>query len=168
VVGAESTGKSTLAAALVARLDAQLCSEYARTYFENNPHCGYTINDVYTIAETQMDMMQAAYEIAQTQQKLLICDTSMLVIEVWLQYKFGKYFSKYLEWEMQWQPIHYLLTSHKVPWQPDVLREHPNERQAIHNIYVQLLDIKNCNYTQLSGTTDDYVLQALNSITLLK
>ena len=83
IEGPESSGKTTLAANLRAKLQIPLVPEMAREYLEaNGPQ--YSAQDIYHIA--------ALYEaeVSQTvlSHPMIICDTGYLNLLIWLQDKF--------------------------------------------------------------------------------
>jgi HTH-type transcriptional repressor of NAD biosynthesis genes len=74
ILGAESSGKSTLAQALAARLDTVWAAEYGRELWEQQQgQLRYA--DMLHIAQTQVQREQQLCMVAQ---RLLICDTSPL------------------------------------------------------------------------------------------
>ena len=88
VTGPESSGKTTLAAALAAALDTVWVPEFARTYLA---HLGrpYERNDLINIR-----LGQAAWEewyaqhLSTSPSHHLVCDTDWTVLHVWEAYKF--------------------------------------------------------------------------------
>ena len=82
IVGPESTGKSTLAAELASYFQAQWVKEYAREYIDKLER-PYQKADLKVIAAGQLALEKAVIPIAQ---KLIICDTNLLVIKIWSEY----------------------------------------------------------------------------------
>ncbi|HXH19021.1 MAG TPA: ATP-binding protein, partial [Chitinophagales bacterium] len=85
IVGPESSGKTFLAEKLAAHFQCLWVPEYAREYLEklNKP---YTKEDVEKIAEGQLRLED---ETAAKSKSLLICDTNLLVIKIWMDHKYG-------------------------------------------------------------------------------
>ena len=83
VLGAESTGKTTLCRDLAARFDSQWVSEYMRTYLQakwDNEQLTCTWEDLLPIAQGQIKRENdLAKQMAQTLDKnrYLFCDTSL-------------------------------------------------------------------------------------------
>ena len=84
--GAESTGKSVLAARLSAELGAPWVPEYGREYAETHG-TDFTMADLVAIAAGQDSAMRAA---AAGNPPLLILDTDPLMTAVWAEMLFGE------------------------------------------------------------------------------
>ena len=74
-----------LASFLAEHLRAPLIDEYAREYLEKL-HRPYTPEDVVAIGREQYQRIKSA---ADTQSGWVIADTELLVISIWLQFKYG-------------------------------------------------------------------------------
>jgi len=85
VFGPESTGKSTLSAALARRYGTVAVREYARTWLEHRQgEC--TIEDMEIIARGQVAAEDA---LARAANRLLFCDTDPLATAIWSDALFG-------------------------------------------------------------------------------
>ena len=82
VVGAESTGKTTLCRELAEHYNDLWLPEYARTYVENLGH-PYNWEDVIHIAEEQC-RLEKEYE--KKAKKMLFLDTDLIITKVWFQH----------------------------------------------------------------------------------
>jgi nicotinamide riboside kinase len=58
----------------------------------------------------------------------------------------------------------YLLCDIDLPWQFDPLREHPEIRKELFEMYQDLLEEKKFNYRIVSGTGDDRLLNAIQFV----
>lgn len=135
VTGPESSGKTTLAQALAERYQVPWVPEYARTYLErlNRP---YEEGDLLAIAQGQV---QREDKLAQQTSRLLICDTSLLVIRIWSDYRYRRC-DPWIEEQLVQRPVdHYLLCRPDIPWQPDPQRENPHDRAELFDRYRQAL-----------------------------
>ena len=140
IVGPESTGKSTLAGALSEHFKAPLVPEVARMYLQNLKGT-YVKEDLLEIARLQ----QAADRLASGPiPSVIVYDTTLLVIKIWSDYKFGDCHPWILEQEKNEKYDALLLTDIDLPWKPDPLREHPDKRDELFSIYYRHL---------LKGTT---------------
>lgn len=83
--GAESTGKSTLAAKLAAEYGAPLVAEYGRTYAETID-TNFRMHDLTAIAARQNRMMREACAAAP---RLCLLDTDPLMTAAWAEMLFG-------------------------------------------------------------------------------
>ena len=160
IVGPESTGKSTLAKHLAEHYNTVFVPEYARSYLENKG-AQYSATDVEHIAREQLKLEQ---HYLQQANKILLCDTSLLVIKVWLEYVYGTCPQWILE---EINEIHYdlyLLTAIDLKWQPDPLRENPNDREELFDIYLKELQGLNSPFKIVEGVENQRVSSAVETI----
>ena len=145
VTGPESSGKTTLAKALAARYQAPWVPEYARTYIDHLRR-PYREEDLLKIAQGQV---QREDEAAHRHPRLLICDTSLLVINIWSNYRYGRCHA-WITQQWEQRPVnHYLLCRPDLPWQPDPQRENPHTRDELFTLYQKVLQTK--PYTVIEG-----------------
>jgi len=135
ITGPESTGKTELAVWLANAYQTLWVPEYAREYLEiNGPD--YLLEDVVAIARGQMTRENAATKNAR---KILFCDTDLLVTKIWCEVVFGTCPG----WIEQQFLAHrydlYLLCSPDIPWEPDPLRENPDNRKELFELYLKTL-----------------------------
>lgn len=165
VIGPECTGKSTLSAALAARLDTAWVEEYARKYL-NGINRPYEENDLWQIAQGQIALEDAAAEAAC---QYLICDTDLYVLKVWSEASFGRCHRKILEQIAIRRYDLYLLTDIDMPWVADPLREHPDTRDRTY-FYCQYRDIvqnSGVKWASIRGTESERLEAALAAIASL-
>ena len=67
--------------------------------------------------------------------KVLICDTDLYVIKVWSQFKYGFCDPEILTAIASRKYDLYLLSYIDIPWAYDPLREHPEERERLFELY---------------------------------
>lgn len=149
-----------MAAALAAACGEVWAPEFARFYLA---HLGrpYELNDLKTIALGQKNWEKWYGERARS---LAICDTDWTVLHVWETYRFGS--DKV--WRSGYGPAPsadlYLLCTPDFEWQPDPLREHPHERAALFDLYVDLLRSIQVRFVMLKGAPDQRLATALAAI----
>lgn len=136
IIGPESTGKSTLSAALAAAFNTNWNPEYAREYLENLGR-EYQESDLIEIGKEQIAREDVAVKKAN---RILFCDTDLYVIKVWSEAKYQHCNTAILQEISERKYDLYLLTDIDVPWQPDPLREHPAQEDRLY-FYKQYLDI---------------------------
>mgnify|MGYP001043929185 CR=1 FL=1 len=159
IVGPESTGKSTLSKSLSIAFGAGWVPEYARQYLEklNRP---YQKEDLLAIAKGQLIMEDEAYK----KHDLVFCDTNLLVIKIWSEYKYGAcdaWISKTIQ-ERKYD-LH-LLTYIDLPWQDDPQREHPHAREELFRIYENELKKLNIEYSVVKGKNEERLKSALEEV----
>ena len=163
VLGPESTGKSTLCAALAKHYNTEWCPEYARQYLAENGK-DYTYDNLLTIAKGQLEGEDRFVEKAS---KLLIIDTDMYVMKVWCEYVFNNCHPFILEQINSRNYDAYLLCDIDLPWTADEMREYPNEepRRELFTIYKELLMNQNTPWGIVRGIGDD---RTQNAVALIK
>jgi len=162
VIGPESTGKSTLSAALAAELQTVWVPEYARTYLEELGR-PYTQNDLKEMAKGQLMLEDT---LALQANKLLICDTDLHVIKVWSEARYNSCDRYITEQIATRQYDMYLLTYIDTEWEDDPLREHPapDERAYFYNIYRDIVQNSNLPWADIRGKHEYRVKTALEAI----
>ena len=149
ILGPESTGKSTLCAALATHFNTTWCPEYARQFLNENG-TDYSYDDLLTIAKGQLAGEDAFVEKANN---LLIIDTDMYVMKVWCEYVFGKCHQFILDEIIARKYDLYLLCNIDLPWTKDELREYPDEgpRKELFHIYQDILINQSVPWALISG-----------------
>lgn len=160
ITGPESTGKTTLASALADSYCCVWIPEYAREYLEmNGPE--YQSEDLLEILEGQLTRMKFA---EQADCPYLFYDTELLVLKVWYEFKYGETHPKIEEaWNEQEMDL-YFLCDIDAPWVEDPLREHPNHRRELMDLYINHLDHSGRNYKIINGNPEERIKMATASI----
>ncbi|HPE43746.1 MAG TPA: ATP-binding protein [Bacteroidales bacterium] len=146
ITGPESTGKSWLAEKLADHYQTQWVPEYAREYLHEKPD--YNVADVVNIAKGQLQLQQRLLEANPT---ILFTDTEMLVCKIWLEFVFGLQ-DDFIENALKNQHYDlYLLCDIDLEWEPDPLREHPEQRKILFELYKSYLEKMQFPYRIVSG-----------------
>lgn len=165
IVGPECTGKTSLAQALANHYKTEWVPEYARGYLEKLVR-SYEQYDLLTIAQGQMRIED---EFARDANRVLICDTNLLVVKVWSEFKYQTC-DPWIVKEMATRTYDlHLLMQTDVAWQADPQREHPDKRDELYAIYKRELDTRNAPYREISGTESERLqrsIQAIDSLNL--
>ena len=148
VVGPESTGKTELSKQLAEHYQTVWVPEVARTYLENLSR-QYDYDDLGKIA---LQQLEAEEKLSKHAGELLICDTNLIVIKVWSDFKYGRTEPWIIEKIKEQDYLIHLLMDIDMPWQYDPLREHPHKRKELFDIYVQELKFFNIPFQIISGT----------------
>ena len=145
--GPESTGKSELATFLALSFNAFVVPEMARKYL-NHLGRAYHQNDLLEIAHLQCK----AEDDAAGEHRIIFCDTTLLVIKIWSEFKYGNC-HPWIEAEYHKRKYNlHLLTNIDLPWEVDPLREHPLERQILFDKYHFEMKCAGINYEIITGT----------------
>lgn len=166
ILGPESTGKSTLCAALAKHFQTIWCEEYAREYLSKNG-TAYTYENLLTIAEGQLAKEERATEKATQENKsYLIIDTDMYVMKVWCEYVFNNCHPYILDQISKRQYDAYLLCDIDLPWTADEMREYPDEqpRNELFAIYKELLQNQSTPWGIVSGKGETRTQNAIDLI----
>jgi nicotinamide riboside kinase len=170
ITGPESTGKTWLAQQLAAYYQTDWVPEYARTYLRDKFSSDikvekherpYSLADIVNIARGQKALTEA---LAAMNPPLLIADTEMLVCQIWASYVFGVIPDAITALTDQQQFDLYLLCDTDLPWEPDPLRENPNERAILFKHYRAELDRRSWPYAIVSGQHNERLFNAVQSI----
>ncbi|HVX52319.1 MAG TPA: AAA family ATPase [Chitinophagaceae bacterium] len=168
-IGPESTGKSTLCSLLASHYNTSWCPEYARSYLLSHG-IAYNYDDLLTIARGQVALEEAYIENAKQQSRalpvLLFVDTDMYVMKVWCEYVYHKCHQYILDQITTRQYDLYLLCNPDLPWEPDVLREYPDEpaRIELYGIYKKLLLNQNTPFIEIKGNYTERLQTAVNAV----
>jgi len=162
IVGPESTGKTTLAERLALSLKTAWVPEYAREYLDRLDR-PYRQEDLTAIARGQLLIEEQ--RLAQAQ-KYLICDTNLLVIKIWSEYKYGSLDPRLAKLiDLHAYSIHFL-TYIDLPWTYDPQRENPDleERKELFQLYEDELKKQGLRYHILKGNEKERLASALDHI----
>ena len=158
LTGPESTGKTNTAFYLAAFFNAVVVEEMARKYIDQLGR-PYEERDLLEIAK-----MQCAEEDRLSGSKLIICDTTLMVIKVWSEYRYGRC-DPWIEKEYRKRKYRLHLLCHiDIPWQRDDQREHANAREELFNIYHNELIQSGAPYEILTGLDEKRKAKAVEFV----
>lgn len=160
ITGPESTGKSELAEKLANYYNTIWVPEYAREYLENIRR-PYIQDDILMIAKGQLKKEEALVSMAG---KYLFCDTEFIVTRIWSEFRYGNCH----QWIERQIELHrydlYLLCDIDIPWKDDPLREHPDKRRELFDLYYNELADRNFPFKVISGFGDERLKRAISEI----
>lgn len=160
ITGPESTGKSTIAKALAAHFNTSWVPEYARDYIKKLDR-PYQKEDLLKIAEGQLAQES---ELAKSANSYLFCDTELLVIKIWYEYKYGMANPYIIEQYHQTHYDLYLLMDIDLPWHYDPQREHPEKRRFFFDWFESELIRKKSNYMIVHGSHEERLQNAIQTV----
>jgi NadR type nicotinamide-nucleotide adenylyltransferase len=147
ITGPESTGKSWLAENLATRFNTLWVPEYARQYLDEiGRHYHYA--DILTIAKGQIMIEQKMLKNAT---RFLFSDTELIVTKIWSEVKFGVCDPWIIDRIEKQHYDYFLLCDIDLPWEYDPLREDPDRRQFLFDLYFQELDNRKFPFSVISG-----------------
>lgn len=161
VTGSESTGKSSLAAALAAHHGTVWSPEYVREYVAARKE-PVRAEDVEAIAKGQMRVQDA---LAGRSDRLLIHDTDLLSTALYSCHYFGDC-PAWIEEEVQRRKADlYLLAGIDVPWEADGdQRDRADRRDEMHALFRDALIRRGFPFVELSGPHERRLETAIRSI----
>ena len=157
ITGPESSGKTTLAQALSKHFSADLILEYAREYLTltNGEYAEY---DLTKIATTHRE------NILKSQKSTQIIDTDFICMKVWSDYRFGKTSPQIQNIiEENLFDLHILCTP-DIPWEEDRLRENPNDRHELFELYKRELLKAKKTILLVQGSLENRLKESINCI----
>ena len=158
--GAESTGKSSLAAALARYYQTDIVPEYGRTWCETFG-TDLIMADLLAIARTHDAMTRSALRRCN---RRLVLDTDPLMTAVWADMLFGTRDP----WFEGWQATAdlYLLLDIDLPWRDDGTRLFggTEERRRFHDLAIAELERRGVRWAMVGGQGDARFDSAVEAI----
>jgi nicotinamide riboside kinase len=140
--GPESSGKTTLAKKVASLYNGIFVEEFARTFLKGKPT--YVQEDLDAIAEVQLKSWDLETE-------FLVADTEMTVICIWSLYKYGAISQKIKQLFNQQQFNLLFLCKPDIPWEFDPMRENPENRDELFDLYHSFLIENKQNFVVVEG-----------------
>lgn len=160
VTGPECTGKSELSKFLANHYQTNWVPEYARNYLDKLGRA-YQQSDLNKIAHGQIRLED---EWINDSNRILICDTNLITIKIWSEFKYGHCDSEIIR-SMKNRIYHlFLLCYVDIPWEMDPQREHPDKREELWSIYKQEIILTGVPFAEIKGTREARQLAAINAI----
>jgi NadR type nicotinamide-nucleotide adenylyltransferase len=157
ILGAESSGKSTLAAALATHYNTLWVPEYLREFVDSTGRVPHE-DDQCIIARIQMEREDAA---AARAARFLFCDTTPLMTGLYSRWYWGRVDAQLALLERRHDYAYTIVTAPDSPWEADGLqRESEAVRQRVHEQVLQTLKERAIPYLLVSGSLQQRMLQA--------
>ncbi len=159
IIGAESTGKSTLAAAIARARGLPVTTEFVRDYVDGLDR-ELTADDLDPIARGQL-----AEEDRHGDAPLVLHDTNLLSTLIYARHYFGVV-QPWLETAFSRRAYaRYLFCQPDIPWVADPgQRESPRVRDELHAIFDAELRRRELPVTQIAGDPDTRLATALAAL----
>ena len=165
VLGAESTGTTTLAKALADHYKTVWVPEYGRFYSEGKRALGETMpwytEEFVTIARAQQALENS---LAKTSSGLVICDTDAFATSVWHE-RYMDTQSPLVE-AIAASAKHdlYILTGDEIPFVQDGTRDGEHIRHGMHQRFTEKLTQTNRPYILVTGSHEERLVGAIKAI----
>ena len=158
ICGPESSGKTWLCKELSRLLQCNFVPEYARTYLEEHGP-SYDWEDFQKIYDGHI-----AQQFNAAEEALSLFDTDSINFWIWSQHVFQK-ISPALLGQMPKEMRHqYLICAPDLDWEPDPLRENPNDREQLFQEHIDLLEELGRPYQIVRGQKKERLNNALDAL----
>lgn len=167
VLGAESTGTTTLARALAARWRTNWVAEYGREYSaekQRRPDATWRTAEFVHIAEEQTRREDAA---AAASNRVVICDTNALATTLWHRRYVGGNSPAVDAVAARGRCDLYLLTGDEIPFVQDGLRDGEHRRHEMHRWFEEMLRAQSVPWTLLRGPPAERLVAASKAVDAL-
>lgn len=163
ITGPECCGKSTLAKWLGEQLfDSRVVTEYARQYLgEKGSAYEYDKDDILNIARKTSAYLTKAFK---SDIDALIVDTDFYVLDIWWHEKYGDHNAEIVEMKDTYDFDLYLLCLPDLPWVEDPLRENPDDRERLYDIYLKELSKDGRTVELVRGSGEERMKNILSKI----
>ena len=172
ILGAESTGKTTLCRDLAAHFGSPWVPEYMRTYLQakwDTEQLTCTWDDLLPIAQGQIELEnKLANQSAQASDNshYLFCDTSLFELMVYSNWYYGDCPEALTKAALSHHYDLILLTEVDIPWVADDLRDSPHQRDEISAYFADQLNTHKKPFRNISGDRADRVRQVVEWLEL--
>ena len=168
ILGAESSGKSTLCGALARRFDTLWVPEYLREFVDTQGRVPYE-DDQVGIALTQRAREDAA---AVQANEFLFCDTTPLMTALYSRVYWGRVDAQLAQLASTHAKYDYaltLVTAPDTPWVADgLMRESEEVRQRVFAMLVADLDARGVRFVLVEGDLPHRLRQVEAALKVLK
>ncbi len=165
-VGPESTGKTTLCNQLAEHFSGIVIPEFAREYLKER-NGNYEQDHLLEIAKGQFDL-ELKYRSLAMDLDPVFCDTDLLVIKVWHEFKYGGPNDEINRLLSEQDERKYLLTYTDLEWAPDPLRENPNDLLELFHVYESELQQMGADYRVIKGSGNLRLTNAIEAVNQMK
>jgi len=164
LIGAESTGKTTLAAQLAGHFGTVWHPEYLRTFVDEKGALPVA-EDVTAIVEGHLAGVEA---LAPRARRVLILDTDLVSTCIYQRYYFGTCPPEVEAAAARHYADLYLLTGTDLPWTPDPgQRDGPAVRAALHALFRAELLRRNLPHLLIGGNESTRLHLAVQAVAAL-
>ena len=165
VLGAESTGSTTLAEALAAAYETAWVPEYGREYTEireGGLTAPWLTHEFDLIADRQQAMEREAAR--SSPRPLLLCDTDLFATTLWHERYLGERVPRLEARAAEHRPILYILTGDEIPFVQDGMRDGEHIRHAMQDRFREALAAQPVPWLEVRGSVAERVAAARPAI----
>lgn len=163
VVGAESTGTTTLSSGLAKALGVPWVPEYGRMYSEGMIHTKYVWSDDDFVHIATMQQMMERHMAAHSN-GMIICDTNATATTIWQERYMNRSTEAVRVVASQDHADLYIVTSDDIPFVQDGTRDGESIRHAMHRRFIEYLKEADLSYCVVRGDQDTRLKTALSAV----
>ncbi len=164
ILGAESTGTTTLAKLLRDHYNTEWVPEYGRDYCVRRKEESWTEWQTEEFIHIASEQNRQENERARNAHGVLICDTDAFATTVWHRRYMGFYSDIVNNIGEQNTHDFYILTGDEIPFVQDGTRDGEHIRHEMHEWFIDRLNETGRNYALVTGTTPERLQQSINII----
>lgn len=164
IVGAESTGTTTLAMDLAAALETEWVAEYGREYSAAKQAAGDSIWQTAEFLEIAKEQTRREDVAARSANRILVCDTNAFATVLWHRRYMGHHDDALRGYAALGRADLYLLTGDEIPFVQDGLRDGEHRRHDMHAWFEEALAGQAVPWALLRGSRDERLHEALSLI----
>jgi HTH-type transcriptional regulator, transcriptional repressor of NAD biosynthesis genes len=161
IVGAESTGTTTLSMDLARHFQTTWVPEFGRFYTESKLMLAkdmWTTEDFEYIAHTQNQLEDT---LALQANKILICDTDSFATSIWQERYLNFVSEKVIALNKNRVYDLYILTGDEIPFVQDGIRDGEHIRHEMHQTFIRELKRLNKPYVLVTGSKEERLIKAI-------
>lgn len=165
LIGAECTGKTTLAQALAQQMGGVWVPEYLRSFTEQHGRTPERTEQLHILQEQVRQETQALATARRQQQALVFCDTAPLLTAVYSDCVFADASLYPQAHGLHARYALTLLLEPDIPWVADsVQRDGPQTRTVVHSRIEQALADWAWPHVRIAGTPEQRLAQACDAV----
>jgi HTH-type transcriptional repressor of NAD biosynthesis genes len=158
VLGAESTGTTTLSRALAEELGTLWVEEYGREYSgirEGGLAAPWRSDEFDLVVDRQLQLEEHA--LRRVPKPLLVCDTDVLATALWHERYVGEPAPRIFERAIAHPPALYVLTGDEIPFVQDGMRDGEHIRHDMQQRFREVLAAQPVPWVEVRGRVEERV-----------
>jgi NadR type nicotinamide-nucleotide adenylyltransferase len=167
VLGAESTGTTTLARALAAHFQSAWVAEYGREYSQRKLAANENEWGTHEFTHIATEQARREDEAARLANRVLICDTNAFATMLWHRRYMRSHSLAVEEIARRSRCDLYLLTGDEIPFVQDGLRDGEHLRHDMHRWFEETLSAQSVPWHILRGAHEKRMADAIRLISSL-
>jgi nicotinamide riboside kinase len=165
IIGAESTGKTTLAQLLAERFTSPWVPEYLRRFCDERERTPLQQEQTLIMEMQVANETRSVRDADRSHAPFVFCDTAPILTAIYSEYFFAD--TTLIERALQLHKRYTLtlLLDNDIDWYADgIQRDGPHVRVPIAHMIEQLLDQRNVRYEHVSGQKNARITSAINAL----